>query len=71
MLAERYGILRCGRAGLERLPDAWKIYTRENAFGCETLVEQPDKVRVMLPGAVCDRASMDEIMQFYAGRESK
>ena len=71
VLAERYGILRCGRAELERLPDAWKIYTRKNAFGCETLVEQPDKVRVMLPGAVCDRASMDEIMQFYAGRESK
>ena len=71
VLSERYGILRCGRAELERLPDAWKIYTRENAFGCETLVEQPDKVRVMLPGAVCDRASMDEIMQFYAGRESK
>lgn len=71
MLAEQYGILRCGRAELEQLPEAWKIHTRQNAFGCETLVKQPNQVRALLPGAVCDRASMDEIMQFYAGRESK
>ena len=71
VLAEQYGILRCGRAELEQLPEAWKIHTRQNAFGCETLVKQPNQVRALLPGAVCDRASMDEIMQFYAGRESK
>ena len=71
VLAEQYGILRCGRAELEQLPEAWKIHTRQNAFGCETLVKQPNQVRALLPGTVCDRASMDEIMQFYAGRESK
>lgn len=68
-LLESYGILRCGAAGMEALPPELLVYRRSGAFGCEALVREAGKVRRLLPDAVVDRASIDEIMQFYTARD--
>lgn len=68
-LLESYGILRCGAAGLDALPPELLICRRSGAFGSEALVQKPEQVRRLLPDAVVDRASIDEIMQFYTARD--
>ncbi len=70
-LLQEYGLLRCGRGDLEKLPAGCVIYTKENAFGCESLVKGRDTVQRLLPGAVCDAAGVDDIMRFYSGRDAQ
>ena len=70
-LLQEYGLLRCGRAALDRLPAGAVIYTRQGAFGCESLVKGRAEVRRLLPDAVCDPAGIDDIMRFYSGRDAQ
>lgn len=70
-LMQEYGLLRCGRADLEKLPAGCVIYTKENAFGCESLVKGRAEVQRLLPGAVCDPAGIDDIMRYYSGRDAQ
>ena len=70
-LMQEYGLLRCGRAALEKLPAGCVIYTKENAFGCESLVKDRAEVQRLLPEAVCDPAAIDDIMRFYSGRDAQ
>lgn len=70
-LMQEYGLLRCNRSDLEKLPADCVIYTRENAFGCESLVKDRTAVQRLLPGAVCDSACIDDIMRFYSGRDTQ
>lgn len=70
-LLQEYGLLRCSRAQLEKLPAGCVVYTRENAFGCESLVKGRSAVQQLLPGTVCDPASIDDIMRFYSGRDAQ
>ncbi|MDD4849925.1 MAG: ABC transporter ATP-binding protein [Gemmiger sp.] len=71
VLLGEYGLLRCAAEDLARLPQGLAVYTRRGSFGCETLVKGREEVRALLPGAVCDRASIDDIMRFYYGRDAK
>ena len=68
-LLEEYGLLRCARADLDKLPAGCAVFTRQGAFGCETLVKGRGAVQAALPGAVCDPATIDDIMRFYSGRD--
>lgn len=70
-LLEEYGLLRCARADLARLPEGRVVFTRQGSFGCESLVKGRDVVRTALPDAVCDPASIDDIMRFYTGRDKQ
>lgn len=70
-LLEEYGLLRCARADLTRLPEGRVVFTRQGSFGCESLVKGRDVVRTALPDAVCDPASIDDIMRFYSGRDKQ
>lgn len=70
-LMQEYGLLRCGRTDLEKLPAGCVIYTKENAFGCESLVKGRTEVQRLLPGAVCDPAGIDDIMRYYSGRDAQ
>ncbi len=70
-LLERYGVLRCSAAQLDALDSRLKVATRKTGFTCETLVSDADSVRRALPDAVVDRASIDDIMQFYTGRDAQ
>lgn len=71
ILMQEYGLLRCGRADLEKLPAGCVIHTKENAFGCESLVKGRAEVQRLLPGTVCDPAGIDDIMRYYSGRDEQ
>ena len=71
MLLQEYGLLRSPRQVLETLPAGCVIFTKENAFGCESLVKGREEVRRLLPGMVCDAAGIDDIMRFYSGRDEQ
>lgn len=68
-LLESYGILRCGAAEMDALPAGLLVHRHAGAFGCEALVREAGKVRRLLPDAIVDRASIDEIMQFYTAKD--
>lgn len=68
-LLEQYGILRCPAAQIDALPAGLVVFRRSGAFGSEALVNGANKVRRLLPNAVLDRASIDEIMQFYTAKD--
>lgn len=70
-LLQEYGLLRCGRSDLAKLPAGCVVHTKENTFGCESLVKDRPAVQRLLPGAVCDPASIDDIMRFYSGRDAQ
>lgn len=56
-LEETYGIYRCGREELSRLPQQAIAGLRENQFGCEALL-----LRGQVPGLALERAGIEEIM---------
>lgn len=68
-LSERYGILRCSAAQLDKLPAEWIQGRRTTSVSCEALVLEPARVRELMPDAVLDRARIDDIMQFTSGRD--
>ena len=70
-LLQEYGLLRCSRSQLEKLPAGTVVHTREGAFGCESLVKGRTEVQQLLPEAVCDPAAIDDIMRFYSGRDAQ
>ena len=70
-LLEKYGVLRCSPEQLEVLDNRFKVATRETGFTCETLVNDAAAARRALPDAVIDRASIEDIMQFYTGRDAQ
>ena len=70
-LLEKYGILRCSPEQLEALDSRIKVATRKTGFTCETLVSDVSAARRALPDAVIDRASIEDIMQFYTGRDAQ
>lgn len=71
VLLQEYGLLRCGRSDLEKLPADCVVFTRPNVFGCESLVKDRSTVQRLLPDAVCDPAGIDDIMRFYSGRDTQ
>ena len=40
-------------------------------FGASALVRRPEQVRRLLPDAVVDAASIDDMMRFYEGRDAQ
>ncbi len=70
-LLEKYGVLRCSPEQLEILDNRLKVATRKTGFTCETLVSDAAAARRALPDAVIDRASIEDIMQFYTGRDAQ
>ena len=70
-LLEKYGVLRCSPEQLEVLDNRLKVATRETGFTCETLVNDAAAARRALPDAVFGRASIEDIMPFYTGRDAQ
>lgn len=70
-LLESYALIQCSAQDLARLPAEWIVYSREHAFGRETLVCNPEQVHQQLPNAVFGKADIDTIMQFFTGRDAK
>lgn len=68
-LLESMAILRCPADDLDRLPAGCIVARRRAPMGVFALVKEPEAVRVLLPDAVLDRLTLDELMQFYSGKE--
>ena len=70
-LHEHYGVLRCPPAQLAALDPGIIVHTRKGEYSAETLVTDRAAAAKALPDAVCDTASIDEIMRFYSGRDAQ
>ena len=70
-LLEELAVVRCSGADLDRLPGELVVARRQGAMGASALVRGREEARRLLPGAVVDRVSIDEMMEFYGGGESK
>ena len=69
-LMEEMGIVRAPGAVLERLPRDLVLVRREGgAGGSAALVKNAAAARRLLPEAVVDKLSIDEMMQLYGGRD--
>ena len=66
-LMEELAVLRCPAAELDTLPPELILARQSGTFGPSALVRSPSRVRRLLPGAVLDKISLDEMMQFYSG----
>lgn len=70
-LHEHYGVLRCPPEQLAALDPGIIVHTRRGEYSAETLVTDRAAAAKALPEAVCDTASIDEIMRFYSGRDAQ
>lgn len=71
LLLEEYGILRAGAEALAALPDDLVVAVRANSFGRAALVRDRRLAAALAPGAVLDKPTLDDIMQFYSERSGK
>lgn len=70
-LMEDMAVVRCSSDRLDALPAELVIARKGGAFGASALVRRPEQVRRLLPDAVVDAASIDDMMRFYAGRDAQ
>ena len=71
-LLQETAIVRAPEALLSRLPEELVIVRKTGGSGgSAALVRDPGTVRRLLPDAVIDRTSIDEMMQFYGGRDAE
>ena len=69
-LLEETAVVRGSAAVLDRLPQELVLVRRDGGIGGSTaLVKDGAAARRLLPDAVIDRTSIDEMMQLYGGRE--
>ncbi|PWM25494.1 MAG: ABC transporter [Oscillospiraceae bacterium] len=70
-LLERMGILHCGEDQLSSLePDAC-LRVRRHQFGCDVLIDGREALSRQHPDWVVDRATLEDIMVFYAKGERR
>lgn len=60
-----YGILRCGRSDLDRIPKEYVAGFRKGSFSCEALVKDPARLRQQYPGLTIDPTGIEEMMMFF------
>lgn len=66
-----YGIVKASAADLEQLDSDIVIARASNTFGASALVRNRRVAREFLPGAVVDRASLDDIMLYLTKEGDK
>ena len=71
LLLEDMAVLRCSDREIDTLPKNLVVARQGGAYGAAALVRHPQNVRRLLPGAVLDRADIDEIMQFISGGDKQ
>ncbi len=70
-LLERFAILRAPASDLDRLPSELVHAKHRGPLGTAALIEGPELVRELLPNAVLDRLTLDELMQLCGGRDAR
>ena len=65
-LLEHLAIVKAPKEQLQGIPGEWVMAFKNGVFGNAALVSEPEKVRKCLPEAVMERATLDDMMQFFA-----
>ncbi len=68
-LLDRLGVLHCGEEQLQVLEPEVVVRVQRHRFGCDVLLGRRDEVIRRHPDWAIDRASLDEIMVFFAKGE--
>lgn len=69
-VGETYGVVPCGKEEAAGLAQE-AIACRENMFGCELLVQSPAAFQAKHPALSVQKASIEQIMLFYAEEEGE
>ena len=70
-LLERHAILKCTTEQYNELDQAGIISTRKSSYGIEVLVNDCELYKNTYPEIVCDKATIEDIMVFYAKEGAK
>ncbi len=62
-------MLRCPQKVLDALPRELVLVRQSRPAGLSALVKEPERIRRLVPEAVLDRLTLDELMQFYGGKK--
>ena len=68
-LLEDMAVLRCPQKVLDALPRELVLVRQSRPAGLSALVKEPERIRRLVPEAVLDRLTLDELMQFYGGKK--
>lgn len=70
-LLENYGVVRTSSLSLNSLPAEMLAARRTGPMGAEALVNDRHKAAALLPNAALDKATLEDIMCFLAGRNAE
>ncbi len=70
-LLQEYGLLRCAETDLARLPEGLCRLHPTRGVRLRNAGQDRTAAHTALPDAVCDSASIDDIMRFYSGRDAQ
>lgn len=70
-ISENHAVAKGSVEVISSIPHEYIISTRKNAYGCEALVLSPQAVHKIYPELILDKASLDDILYFYAKRNKK
>ena len=67
-ILENHSIVKGSIEEIKQLPNEYVINSRKNSYGAEALVNNPEAIRQAYPKLVQDKATLDDILCFYAAR---
>lgn len=70
-LLQEYGLLRCAETDLACRPRAVPSTPDAGRSAAKRWSRTAPPAHTALPDAVCDSASIDDIMRFYSGRDAQ
>ena len=70
-LLEHMAVVKCKKEEIDQVPQEWILGREENAFHLSFLSEHPDQIKKYIPDAVVDKASIEDIMKFFARRDKR
>lgn len=70
-LLYQYGLLKCSEEDFCKLSRSDYVGCRKNQFGCEVLVKDKTYAARLLPGALIDNVTIEDIILFYVKGDKK
>lgn len=68
---ESYGILKCKREDLAKIPQTFFIGKREKEFTTEVLIEDRARFKAEFPDSVIDNVIVEDIMTYIKGKDDQ
>jgi ABC-2 type transport system ATP-binding protein len=68
IIQEGHALAKGSKDDIQNIPNDYVISIRNNSYGSEALITQPEVVKKLYPNYVYDKISLDDILCFYANR---